>query len=1326
MTDFEDVINGLVNDVIWTTVIVGSGGPFPLYYDQATVLVRDQLASLYDGWKTGQILSKEPLIKVLEKKPEEIVLLVRGRFKISKAYLPDAFTRMEVVIAHPSTYTDKVILIKKFRFLVVDLNFKREKCFSGGIALGYDSPNKTWLGRGQIKIIPIDMGLEIFGGLNEWGAIFGLTAEWPVPLQLGPTGLGLKGIGGELACNFYPRLEKSAPPVGEFPTTLEPKPTDDLIGEQITETNAKDFVDWARRSRDIDRWQPAPIEMCASGIGIHGILVTIAANGKIFRLDKLGFAFISPGPVFILGGFGSIFETPTLEGYAAADLESGSIALGLYWDVQFTEKGDKSLFKATGLVEGFFSFEDPRLWYLNFGTNSSPIKASFIKELVNAEIFLMMNNNRLHFGAGADIGGEWTAWIITFIARLGFRVAALIGWNPGRIAGEFILWGQYGIRLKIWKFKISMIWTLKAGASGSTPSPTQLKFYIELTIPLPWPLDDIPIKVEYSYSDEELVPPILQSPMLIGKVIPNAGPSYDIPETLGAIHPITGRQWDLSKTSDSPLSGAWPDIEIVIPFNRRVIDSTGKILGQKINPDVQGGYVVSHTIKKIEIVDLVKNQTLDNINGIWAAGPGTGTSRLHLPSTDPFRWLIPSSTASEFANEGYDRYVNQSFGKGEPETFLGERRFDQIIIDAEEIATLLHRFKNYLSTRVLRGNKFKVRFSSFDNSSFLVNSITLILIAHIEFPPHIEINGYQSSSQGPLSKPVETIDQFNSHYRIFLITFCPQQPVSEITIENRSKSAIELYAIQYQIPGTYDVTHISSTVFTPGKYRVSIEGESSAEDARLYNDSVQTEDPLPEAVPITWTMNQEFYVQNPETLRPYISSTTIGDNRIFVVPADGLWNPSRQGVGFPAYRGYFGVVRFNVPYMDRIYDPIVYRLTYESDNQDGASNLIVEQSCIPKAYPDSEIFGSKSYQQWRTDKGLTLEKNQAIEYNTPFPKKGPAMVTLLYRHQNGSESLLDSWSCEISAFISFKDHMTIESSMIKTYYDLIGKHTLKECPPTIQSFAEFLKDFEVEKPRKEKPGDTINILTVKSGGITYPLPDELDTAPQDWILAGSITQFFSSLDALTGIQFVQFSENSKVRFNSGTMEKIEGLVTKVKKTCVEVIVNDKGRTTALWIRTPEPVNWQRVTGKLRIWHIHISDNCPRDRQRRKPLELALTFLPSPDATTAFVIGRFCNDYIFLPRGEYELTLQFDQSLSPVLHPGPGIQSPEIFTQKIFNVLGDDWPLPQNWVAKVKIPLEKIRELYRIPITVPLIKIPIRPIPKDTPLPPNRNPIRGDN
>ena len=126
-----------------------------------------------------------------------------------------------------------------------------------------------------------------------------------------------------------------------------------------------------------------------------------------------------------------------------------------------------------------------------------------------------------------------------------------------------------------------------------------------------------------------------------------------------------------------------------------------------------------------------------------------------------------------------------------------------------------------------------------------------------------------------------------------------------------------------------------------------------------------------------------------------------------------------------------------------------------------------------------------------------------------------------------------------------------------------------------------------------------------------------------------------------------------------------------------------GRPYALWLRTPEPVDWRRVTTTLRIRHVVQSGACPSTYARRNPLDVSLTVLPNTDASSAFLVGEVGGVWTRLPRGAYELTLTFETVHAdlPTLRPDPVVGPvPESVTYRFVQPSGLDWPLPSDRIV----------------------------------------------
>ncbi len=1195
-------------------------------------------------------LSKSPLIKVLETTDTTITFFIRGRIKLF-AGAESAFMRIEVVVSKDVdlSFDGPPISILDWLTVVGELKLKKKKVFEAKVGLGYDEG--VWFGRGALKILPAGFGLDIFlGGFNDRGAMIGLDADFPSPIPLGSTGLCLNGIGGDFAYNFIPRLESGGVPVAN-PTAVH-------------------YVGWARNN-DIDRWQAGPIDETAVGVGIRADFATLPDNGRVMKLEPIGLAVLTPGPVFLLGGTGKLLNTSSakIEGYLGVDIASKSLALGFGVRVKIPKSGSKTLMDAKGTLAAFFSFSDASLWYINLGTNKKPVKAKVLADLLRAEIFFMINNNRVTFGAGISIGGEWCWSIFCLIARLGVRVAALIGWNPVELAGAFELWGELGI--KVWKFKFLLSGSAKA--IGHTPEPTQLDFVVKFKLGMPWPIPDIEGSTTLSYSDADPVGPPLSSPLLVGESTV-AGTTTAGPMQLGGIHALSGRQWLLGEGT------VWPDVEIVIPFNRRPIDETGTAIGNSHSPEMQGGYEVLHRITSIELRDLINDVVVPNVKGVWVAGPGGDVANLHILGNDPFSWLTPHPTAPDTATISPPKFVEQRFGSGPELAFDSEYRFDELLVDPLEKATLLNEFQPNLPTRVLRSEDFDLKFRTRQDDPIRVDRLRLYIIA----PKHSQSELKVSPSE---NINISYVREVYGHLHLWAVQVSLLTPITEINIASAMDNPLLVYAVRYR-EAAYEVIGCpDKQILVPGQYRIRLEGNSTAE----HGDGT-----LPASTPVCWNVVKDFNVDFPESLRPYILFTTLGDSRLFFEDAI-LWNPTMYGIGFPAYKQYHAMVRFRVPYIDHIFSTIKMRLSYEN-------GTIINHVATPVANPDGTSSLLDISQDWLTEAGCTVQPDQEIQFPSPLPERGPAKLALLFDHPDGREIKLEEWSCYISQFNTFSEHLFWDSDCIQTYYNASGRTSIPCCPAlaTPEKYPDYTVwnignridnfDYKSESEFDFKKIEAPLLDVIYPVDDSSPFPEELNSPPVNWILPTELAEQINELDSDTSARFGRFAKATGVRFNDGGLDKLSGINDTTATTTIEAIVDEDSRPYALWLRTPEPVDWRRVSLALRIRHVTQPDECPTGYAHRTPLDLEIKIIPSPDATSAFLIGEFKDVPIFLPRGEYQLTLTFDpdtSQLNPLQASSAVTTVPEIIILKFIQPRGSDWPLKRTGIL---IPAELLEQL----------------------------------
>jgi len=1242
----QDWFEQFLNDIVLSIVGGIACGQLP----QAKGLIEDYLG----GLELHKELTKSPLVKVTALDDETITFLVRGEFPFFKGSC-SAFMRIEVQIA--KKLIEKIgtlnIDIREWITVIGDLKISKEKLFEARLAFGYDesSGHGVFMGAGALKIIPAGFGVDLLlGGLDDRGAVVGLKIESPVAIPLGTTGLGLKAIGGDFAYNFVARLDYAGQPI--------PNPT------------AANYVDWAANT-GIDKWKPGPVDITAVGVGIRCDIVTMADQGRAIRLKDAGVAVLTPGPVFILGGEGyAMMGIATAKGFMVVDINSASIAIGLGASVLIPPK-EGSLVSGSGQLDALFSFSDPSLWYLHFGRDDNPVNVQVLKGLFGASIFYMVDNHAMFFGAGVWLGWDWSIWKFRVYAKGGIEVRNKIGWNPALFEAYFKAWVEMGI--EVWIIKLAL--KAAAAATGIVADPCKLQFDFTFTIDLPWPIPDIEFETCISYSDEHPQPPVLSLVLADAELIANS--ALVKMEKLGAIHPISGRQWLLGAEK------AWPDLEIVVPFRCRLIDATPAadriVVGAAVSSQNQGGYDISHELSEVTLEDTINHKKVA-VHGVWASANGGETARLHLLGQDPYSWLLPHITpGSTTPVEGLAAGL-QFFGHGSKETFQAERRFAEMLIKPQLSADLITDYAPALKTRVLACDKFQLRFATTADTSIHVDQVELLVVTSERNPALINYVIEDTASTAPLA-----ITKCQDLYgEIFLgaAKLPVGQPVDTLWLASATQIPILLYGVRYRERRKAVQTARPKQVLAPGKYKLTVKGKSSGKHP----------DPgLPPCSDLSWEFDKDFEVVYPERLRPYIRYTTLGDRRIFGKEAHA-WNPSMYGYGFPHYRGYQGVVRFFAPYMSKIFsgqDAITIRLDYDNRT---AKPAHVEQKVSFAANTEGASSAPQMASDWiSANAGAQISLvDEEIVFSKALQNPGPVHLSIWFTPPFGTAVKLDEWTAYVSQFAGFQQHLAWSGKCLQTTYDSVGKTTR---PVSITLQARFTTS-GIQQHVEEVPDAAASAESASLLGVEYPfvvpgavLPVEYTTVPPGWELPAALDQHLRPLDAHTGLRFARFARDSGSQFDDGTPTAQSCLNQLAASTTVEALADASGRLYALWLRTPEPVDWRRVKGTLRINHTASLGSVPVDYANRWPLDLELSILPSPDAASAFLVGRFAGSHCLLPRGEYELTLSFDpyQAGLDRLRPGAGINAPETAFLKFMQPCGKEWPLPPQGVIAFKKP-----------------------------------------
>ena len=509
----------------------------------------------------------------------------------------------------------------------------------------------------------------------------------PVPIPLGPSGLGLNGIGGDYAHNFKPRLESGLEAEGPI-LDLETgdKPPEAPV-EAVQNPTAIHYVQWARNPDEaLDRWVEAPPNETAIGIGVRAFVSDVASSGNLLQIGPVGFAVFTPGAVIILGGEGKLLNSDTIgfEAFAVIDAASGSFALGGGVEVKIPSSG--ALIELTGRFDSFFSRTDPTTWFITMGTERDPNRAKFLV-VFSAKTYFELNHFRVAFGVEI----QWKesikfAKILEIFILGGGGLRALIGWNPRQLAGALRLFAEAGIIfLKVLKLSAK----LNVEVWGHVPKPRILEATTTIELNLPWPVPSAKITLKLPRERDDIAPDV--------KV------PYRDPETFrtGALHALSGRQWDLVDPSDNPVDQPWPDVHLVIHFSRRVIDETGKVLGPIVEAENHGGYDVFHRLTTLELTDVTNDAVIEGVQAVWAESPDGDTAQLHVLAQDPYTWLFWNESVSSAIEIPEPKSVLQLFGLGEEAVFKTPRRFGKIEVAPATPATLGNAYSFALPRRTI-------------------------------------------------------------------------------------------------------------------------------------------------------------------------------------------------------------------------------------------------------------------------------------------------------------------------------------------------------------------------------------------------------------------------------------------------------------------------------------------------------------------------------------------------------------------------------------------------------------------------------------------------
>ncbi|WP_437498550.1 hypothetical protein [Sorangium sp. So ce1099] len=1250
----------------------------------------DYVQGLMNDLSVGT-LSSSPLVAVTAADEEQLTVLIRGAMQLPIPCVPvgvGTFVRLEVVVKRDLDLGNLAMPLRvmEWRSFIAEVTIEKPGTFLARTGLGryVDATTglETWVGRGQLRLDSVGFGLDIvLGGLNRRGIMFGIDVELPVPIPLGNTGIGLQGFGGDFAVNFKPRLEGPD-------------------GQPILHPTARDFVTWAGNHR-LDRWQPAALAETTFGLAARTIAVTLMDNGTVIALKPVGFCFLVTGSsvVLIVGGTGLFLKTACarIEAYLAAEFAAGSLALGGNIDIQYPppkvaqqsedwadvsddpEYRNKSeaIIRGTGLVEAFFSFRNPELFFLNAGTRRRPMRLFLWKGLVGADVFHTVDVTGTQTGVELRAGGAWKYGPVRIVLRAFVRGEARLGWNPFELAAIAGIELEAGVSV----LGLALMVRAEAWAAAHLPRPTEIYGELALRISLGVQLDIPPIR--WRLSDQAKTGPALIAPLRAGHawdIAADAPAGLHAPAgeerarrldgVVGAIHAQTNRQWAL--TGDAGGELPWPDLQIVVPFANRVIDRTGLVRGAAVQQTLEGGYLVAHGIDRLRIVDLVRGTEVQGVGAAWAAHHGD-TARLHVLADEPFAWLTPHPGTGDMATETPPAIVEQDFGVQRrrleedpdkvPSPFDGplHEHFGNLVVESPG-AVFLHELAPQVPTRVLAGHVLIFAFRTpaahpvegdpgadqphgdESDTAIAIDHLELALIVprgtrsmRLEIGPRVHTLTIPPDSATPVYESLERV-----------VVPIPLEgdlraPLRIETVADSHKAKaprLLVVAVRFRASTQPLQTWKPRTVLLPGRYRLDLAGSSTA---------VHAQGVLPPSKPIAWAVQQEFEVTYPSSLRPYIAWTTIGDARLFGSGA-GLWDPTPDGVGFPVYRSYLSAIRFNVPHLRSMFHrPLIPRLRFDSETPESEHEL-VDVTFGPNAAGESSLPAAS--QAWIRSQGGAPPVDDELAFLVEGAAHGRAALRVYFDRETSDGprfARVEELACEVSRFRSFSEHVAWPAEVLTTFYGSGGRYQ--------QAF------------------DGFQLAGLAPAPTAEPLPRELDTAPETWRLSEAMARTLGPVSPTAPLRFLAFARLAGARFSAaGPPER--GLLDVVPETAIHAVVDASGRPVALWLRAPEALDWRRVTALLKVEHVvwPAGAALAEGYAARTALELSVRLLPSTDGFSAFLVGAFGNVPVALPRGVFRLSLRFDAVVHrlPRLRP-PGNTDHEVHTLVFLQGSGADWP-----------------------------------------------------
>ena len=232
---------------------------------------------------------------------------------------------------------------------IAEIQFKKEGAYEGIIGYRVDNEKGFEAGRGSVTVQNL-FRLDLFlAGLTEDGFVAQFAVETgkklAVAIPIGTTGFAVQGFSGHFAHKYEPSLEL----------------------EEIENVTPTELSEWVENTHDnpLTAWRPATSQRGTSGgAGLFCDVVTLADNGYLVKIARVGFGYLTLGPIIYFTGDLSVLDNDIAETTGFINLGTKDFLFQTAFNINIPPNSDFVVFSGSGSTTGRASFSNPKSWYL--------------------------------------------------------------------------------------------------------------------------------------------------------------------------------------------------------------------------------------------------------------------------------------------------------------------------------------------------------------------------------------------------------------------------------------------------------------------------------------------------------------------------------------------------------------------------------------------------------------------------------------------------------------------------------------------------------------------------------------------------------------------------------------------------------------------------------------------------------------------------------------------------------------------------------------------------------------------------------------------------